>query len=97
MIVEYKENEMIVVPMEENYQVCTNFMISVLSLEEKISCERYTLLQEELSQKVGMLQDEQESMMLLSKVSRADTMWSCVYNNTNLTLDICINRDYSNI
>ncbi|MDO4466030.1 MAG: C45 family peptidase [Bacillota bacterium] len=93
-VVEWVENEMVVV--EDN--CATNFQLAPgKEYGFGIGQERYDIVKEGLKKEAI---DEKQAMMLLEdavSVWNGDwgTQWSCVFNLEKLTLDICIDVDYS--
>lgn len=97
VIVEWSGNETHIV--EDT--ACTN---DVLSRDNAFydpdwSCERYNTLKETLSDNNNVLSKE-AAMKLLAAVkdgSERGTVWSCVYDLNNFSLDICVKMDYENV
>lgn len=104
-VVEFAGTEMKVLPAKENYQVCTNFAL-YRNEEKGNGLERYQEASKVLKEKNGVL-SEQEAMDLLDRVNirnylpspdyDGDTQWSIVFNQTDLTLDVVINKNFDKV
>ncbi len=93
VIIEYVNGEIIVIPNEEAWQVCTNFIVHESSEDTKKSCRRYTKAQAFMNEKNGRLSEE-EMMNLLDEVSQRSTCYSAVYNMNTGKVSIAIGRSY---
>lgn len=106
-IIEYIDNNISVIKKEENTpMLLTNFIIS----EEKYGFgkghDRYYTALNIIENSNGIM-SMSEAMNLLEKVQMSDydpilddgsdTQWSVVYNNTNLSMDICVGGNFENI
>lgn len=95
-IIEFLDNQIIVIKNQRPWQVATNFNFYRLQKENKILCERYNLAFESLKEKAGNF-TPMEAMKVLEKVSQyRSTIWSCVYNMSNCILYIAIGSRYDN-
>lgn len=104
-VVEYVDNELVVLEAEKNYQMATNFLLAGQKYNFGSGQDRYEILKNTLDASAGVLEDEQAGMDLLQAVSKdwyvADdtgkrnaTQWSVIYNNTNLTAKVVTQRQY---
>lgn len=95
-IIEFLDNQIIVIKNQRPWQVATNFNIHRLQNKNKIQCERYKLASELLKENAGNF-TPMEAMKVLEKVSQyRSTMWSCVYNMSHCILYIAIGSRYDN-
>ncbi len=95
-IIEFLDNQIIVIKNQRPWQVATNFNIHRLQNKNKIQCERYKLASELLKENAGNF-TPMEAMKVLEKVSQfRSTKWSCVYNMSNCILYIAIESRYDN-
>lgn len=103
-VVEYIDDEFIVLEADKNYQMATNFLLSDKKYNFGSGQDRYQILKDTLDECSGILKDEQAGMDLLEAVSSDwhksesgrinATQWSIVYNNTNLTAKVVTGRQY---
>lgn len=98
-VVEYINNEMYV--LEEN--VATNFLLTPGDYDFGSGQDRYDIITEILNENNGVV-TEGEAMEILAAAKQEETtekdsatQWSCVYNLTDLTVDISVGRDFDNI
>ncbi len=84
-IVEYINNEMIIIRNSEPWQVSTNFIVTGSEAPDNVDCWRYRNAYNELKDVNGAL-DAGEAMTLLKEVSQGSTVWSSVYNLKALEL-----------
>ena len=107
VIVEYINNEMIVLEPEEFYQACTNFVLTPGEhYEFGRGQDRYKVLMEKLDETNGIL-SEDDVMTLLEEVALpyseedkardSEIQWSAVYNLNDLTASVAVGGDYDNI
>lgn len=94
VVVEYLDNEMIVIRNTEAWRVATNFILSGTTLERaRSSCGRYQMTYDTLNRNGGeMIGDE--SMLLLKNVSQISTIWSVVYNLSSGNIQVVMGRAY---
>lgn len=98
VVVEWSDDELFVV--EDS--ACTNDILSEnhIYFEPDWSCKRYDTLKQTLADKNSIL-TKKEAMELLSAVKDNQegrgTVWSCVYDLNDFSLDICINKDYDRV
>ena len=112
-VVEYVRNEMRVIRAEDidNYLHVTNYFLSSdggkdMEAYDPEGMERFDMISKKLAENNGVLSFA-ESFDLLSDVHlnyRHDnglyditTLWSCVYNNTDLSMSLAARMDYSKI
>jgi predicted choloylglycine hydrolase len=107
VIIEYVDNEMQVLKAETNYQACTNFYLTPGEMYEVgDGQDRYKILMESLEKQNGIL--TKDAMGLLESVKMVDildkksgilynTQWSAVYNNSKMSVDICIGMKYDKV
>lgn len=89
VVIEYIDNEMVVIDNPDSYQACTNFVIQpyLESQATYFPCPRYNKMMDKLKKTDGILSIE-DAQKLLFKVRQGTTKWSCVYNNTDCSLEI---------
>jgi hypothetical protein len=93
-VVEFINNEMIVLRKDESWQVSTNFIICLTDLDGADSdCWRYNLAYSTLEQNQGQITSS-ETMDILESVSQSNTRWSVVYNTTSRNIDVVMGRAY---
>ena len=96
-VIEYIDNEIIVVQDTNLWQVSTNFIINNKTPQQaKYSCWRYKKAYETLDELNGNL-TETHAMQLLKDVSQSNTIWSVVYNLFNLNFEIVMDTKYGAI
>lgn len=100
VVVEYVNDEMMVV--EE--KAATNFLFNPLAGVREIGRDRYETMTAKLEENGGVFADERDAMTLLEAASqdggpekRSGTRWSCVYNQTEPSLLLAVNRDYETL
>lgn len=103
-VVEYVDDEFVVLPAEQNYQMATNFLLSPQKYNFGTGQDRYEILKNTLDACGGVLADEQAGMDLLQAVSSDwhksesgrinATQWSIVFNNTDRTASVITGRQY---
>lgn len=96
-VVEWSGNETHIV--EDT--ACTNDVMSRDNAfyDPDQSCERYNTLKKTLSENNNAL-SKKAAMELLAAVkddSERGTVWSCVYDLNDFSLDICVKMDYENV
>jgi len=104
--VEYIDNELVVDRSPLGAQCTTNFILAEGKYQnEGYGQDRFETMRETLSKSENVL-TEAEGMELLRAVHQenlefdgviVNTQWSCLYNNTDRTLDLCVNQDYDNV
>ena len=93
-IIEYVDNKIVTIRNNENWQVCTNFLISKTNFTGSSSpCWRYNRIYSNLENSSGMTSVE-NAMALLSSVSQSNTQWSILYNQTNGKVNLVMGRNY---
>jgi hypothetical protein len=94
VVIEYIDNEMIIIRNAGTWQVATNFILAGTTLEQaRSSCGRYQTTYDALNQNSGeMIGDG--AMLLLSDVSQINTIWSVVYNMTSGDIQVVMGRAY---
>lgn len=99
-IVEYKDNRMYVYRSDEAYQFCTNFYITdmVNGTGAERQCPRYQGLTAAFEQGSGRFSSD-DIKALAEKISvnypQAKTQWTSVFNLSDLSYNIYIDRDYT--
>lgn len=103
-VVEYVDNELIVLKADKDYQMATNFILSDKKYNFGYGQDRYEILKNALDGCGGVLPDWQAGMDLLKAASsdwhtgdsgrRNATQWSVIYDNTELTARIITGRQY---
>jgi len=94
VVVEYYQDEMVIIPNQDPFHMATNFLLSTVGDEPLGHCNRYDIINQTLTSSQGTL-DSQDAMALLEKVSQESTQWSIVYNNTQNEVWIAMGLDYS--
>ena len=99
-IVEYIDNEIIIIYNHESFQVATNFIITGSGVPEVFPCNRYKTAYNSLKAVNGII-DKKQAMNILQSIAqsrgKSKTIWSAVYNLSNLTLRIAAGRNYFKI
>lgn len=100
VVVEYVKDEMMVV--EET--AATNFLFNPIPGVREIGRDRYEVMKAKLEANGGVFADGRDAMRLLEATAQhggptqsAGTRWSCIYNQTNPSLLLAVNRDYENL
>ena len=108
IIVEYVDNEMVVTRPKDgkDYQYLTNFLVAAPEGDRKgnFGYSRYFQIRDNIEPKNGIM-TEDEAMSLLEHVKleyrhhllkhRVTSLWSVVYNVSDLKFDICVGADYT--
>lgn len=97
-VIEFVDDEPVVLRTDEPWQVSTNFVISEVPEDERTTvCDRYQTVSQTLERAHGQI-TEGEAMSLLSEVSsnspQTPTMWSVVYNMTTGEIQVVVGRRY---
>lgn len=95
-IVEYFDDQVQVIRSPDPWQVMTNFNVGKLAEGETPSCERYIITEDSLKKVNGQVGPE-EAMGILEQASVSGTLWSTVFNMTDMNMDIVLYRDYDDI
>ena len=95
-VIEWIDGRMRVIQDDNSWQVSTNFVISGVDIPDDVTCWRYKKAYSTLQACDGSM-DQGETMNLMKSVSVSGTTWSCVYDLTNKTMQIALNRDYENV
>lgn len=103
VVVEYIDNEMSVVEMNENWQAATNFLLTPGDYDFGNGHDRYATMEKTLTEKEGIL-SEKEGMDLLKAASQplhlndkneiTGTQWSVIYNQSDLSATFTIGMKY---
>ena len=104
-VVEYIDNEFVVLKADEGYQMATNFLLSDKKFNFGTGQDRYGILESSLNRGCGVVKDEQAGMDLLQAASKDwrvsetsgrlnATQWSIVFNCTDLTAKVVTGRQY---
>ena len=94
-IIEFLGNEMMVYRSFE-FQIITNFLVTGLDLPLQSPCGRYNSVFSGISGEDGRLTSDTVFQML-DDSSQSSTIWSIVYDIDNLSIQISMGRDYSNV
>jgi hypothetical protein len=97
VVVEFVDRQMKVIRSEKPWQVSTNFIIS----DEKpgdgpSGCRRYNKVWQKLTDTGGRISQE-EALGLLKIVSQVNTIWSIVYDQKSLTLDVVMGKKFDKV
>jgi hypothetical protein len=98
VVIEFIDDEMVLLRNEDPWQVSTNFVISEVPEDERIATShRYQFVTEALVRTKGLI-SEAEAMALLREVanngSSNPTMWSTVYNMSTGGIQVVVGRQY---
>lgn len=93
-IIEFVNDEMKVIPNNNPWQVCTNFIVTGTSAPNNVSCPRYNKAHSELKDNQGIF-NLNEAFQLVEDVSQSNTIWSMVYDLNNCTVNVSLSRGYS--
>ncbi|MHC1704181.1 MAG: linear amide C-N hydrolase [Tenuifilaceae bacterium] len=94
-IIEFINGEMKVIPNNEPWQVCTNFIVSGTSAPNYVECWRYNKVYNDLNEKQGVI--DLTGMMNLTKASsQTNTIWSMVYDTQSGKVYASISKKYGN-
>jgi len=93
-IIEFVNGEMKVIPNNEFWQVCTNFIVTESSAPANAPCSRYNTAYSFLNQKHGAL-DLSDTRALMEDVSQTNTIWTTIYDPQNNEAYIAMSRKYS--
>ena len=93
-VIEFSDGEMRVIRRQDPWQVSTNFPLFGRGPTGGSSpCRRYNRAYAMLEHSRGRLSAE-EAMSLLKDTAQANTMWSAVYDLSNLSVLVSVRRDY---
>lgn len=104
-VVEYVDNEFVVLKTDMHYQMATNFLLSDKKFNFGSGQDRYEILETSLNRCAGVVKDEQAGMDLLQAASKDwhvsetsgrlnATQWSIIFNCTDLTAKVVTGRQY---
>ncbi|NOU16163.1 MAG: linear amide C-N hydrolase [Bacteroidales bacterium] len=93
-IIEFVGGEMKVIPNDNPWQVCTNFIVTGTSAPSNVSCWRYNKAHSELQNNLGIVNLD-EAFKLVEDVSQSNTIWSMIYDLNNCTVSVSLSRGYS--
>jgi hypothetical protein len=100
VVIEFIDGEIVLLEVEEPWQVSTNFLISIEKPQgSNSSCWRYNLVFEELQTVAGEITPA-DSMRILESVAQSGsypTIWSIVYNRTSGEISVVVGRDYTKV
>ena len=97
VVIEFLDNEMIVIPSDAAWQVATNFVMTGYPFGDPPSdCWRYNLVYNALKEKNGAVTSD-GAMDLLEDCSQPITMWSVVYGGEDGTVSVTAGRKYSSV
>lgn len=94
-VVEFIDSQIVVHRNKEDWQVCTNFILS-RDIGGKSGLDRYNKAIKRLEESNGIL-SENEAMQLLSDISESGTVWSVIYNLRTGEANIVMGRKYTKI
>ncbi len=95
-IIEFIDGTKQVTRPDEQWQVCTNFIVHGSQAPDSVTCWRYNTAYDLLSGDGGNV-DQDRAMYVLSRVVQGQpyhTMWSMVYNLKTLGVDVVINAEF---
>ncbi len=96
-VVEFLDGSPTVVKSTEQFQACTNFIISGRSIEQALnSCWRYNTAYTALQELQGRVTSEQ-AMEILKNTSVAKTVWSTVYGQSTGKIRLAMDTDYQRV
>jgi len=93
-VVEFLDKGMVVMRNQEPWQAATNYYLA--PGKEAHNCFRYQRATEVLQKAQGKLTPA-EAMELLKNIKMGCTQWSIVYDMKNLSLDVCLNTNYTKV
>jgi predicted choloylglycine hydrolase len=94
-VIEFVDNEYVILRTEDAWQVSTNFIISMTDFDDANSpCWRYNLAYSRLEQNQNILTGAQ-TMDILSAVSQSNTIWSSLYNLKHSEIQVVMGRNYN--
>ena len=95
-IIEFVNEQMIVIRNTEPWQVSTNFIIHNSGAPENVSCWRYNEAYSTLKESNGKLNNK-EAMNLLQSVAQSNTIWSMAYQLNDGKIAAVVGKNYNNI
>jgi hypothetical protein len=96
VLVEFFENEMVVIPAGGKWHQATNFLVSTDPEDPGDRCWRYDTINQQMDQAAGELSVEQ-ALGLLKDVSQGGTQWSVVYDLSRGEVYIVMGRSYDRV
>ena len=97
VVVEFIEGEMMLLDLDDPWQVSTNFLISIEGPQDSnSSCWRYNKAFDALKEAQGNITAEQ-GMEILASVAQSNTIWSILYNRNTGAISVSVGRDFKNI
>jgi hypothetical protein len=97
VVVEFIDGEMLLLELEDPWQVSTNFLISIEDPQDSnSSCWRYNTAFQALQDAQGYI-TEGEGMEILESVAQSNTIWSILYNRSSGAISVSVGRDFKNI
>jgi hypothetical protein len=97
VVIEFLDNEMVVIPSDGSWQVATNFIMAGYPFDDRPSdCWRYNTVYNALLEKSGIVSAD-EVIGLLEECSQPITMWSVVYGGSDGTISVAAGRQYTNV
>lgn len=98
VVIEYYNNEMLVVENETNYFIATNFTLNDIEEADNFGRDRYDIINTYLTENQGIV-SEINAMQLLEDAkmdwSGGGSQWSIIYNLDKLTAEYAFYTDYS--
>ncbi len=94
-LVEFYQDDMVVIPNETEWQQATNFLRSQADETGSYSCWRYDAIGERMTETGGNLTTP-DAMDLLADVSQPNTQWSIVYGIDSGDIAVVMGREYEN-
>lgn len=96
-VVEYIDNEMHVLRPGDSWQVCTNHHLTGLTVEQsRAACWRFRTAYDNLRETGGLCSPE-TAYDILDAVSQNHTLWSAVYDATDKTVFVSMDRRWEQI
>jgi predicted choloylglycine hydrolase len=96
VIIEFVNNQMVVIENQDQWQVCTNFIVHGSEAPMQVSCWRYNTVYHTLKGSDGNITTS-DAMNILNNVAQSNTMWSTVYDMVNKTVKVSVGRNYNKV
>lgn len=96
VVIEFLENEMLVIPSVGPWQAATNFILTGYVFDGSPSdCWRYNAVHKALAEKGGAVSST-DALGILEDCSQPNTMWSIIYSGEEKHISVAAGRRYSN-
>ncbi|MFZ5517957.1 MAG: linear amide C-N hydrolase [Candidatus Zhuqueibacterota bacterium] len=95
-VIEFVNGKMHVLPNTELWQVATNFIIYGSNAPEQTSCWRYDAAYSDLKKATGK-KTRDSAMVLLQRVAQESTMWSIVFDMSNVKVQVTVGQNFSQV